>query len=118
MISICIASKALCKENREISVRLVLPLDEKTIWNCVEKTETQSLDDCFIVTSFSDSKGIDNFLSDIMLWDEDVFTLNYFARLLETMTKTETERFLYETYNQGFGCISEAVQWFLKEVSL
>lgn len=112
MISTCIASKALCKENKEISVRLVLPMDEKEIWSCIEKTEMSSLDDCVILNAFSDINKVDDFLKKISLLNEDIFNLNYFAGLLETMNKAEKEKFCNELKFYGIGSLGEAVQLF------
>ena len=45
MIRLYVASEKLVKEEKDICVRLVLPVEEKDIWIALQKAEMESLDD-------------------------------------------------------------------------
>ena len=48
MIRLYVASEKLVKEEKDICVRLVLPVEENEIWIALQKAEMESLDDCEI----------------------------------------------------------------------
>ena len=48
MIRLYVASAKLVKEEKDICVRLVLPVEENEIWIALQKAEMESLDDCEI----------------------------------------------------------------------
>lgn len=89
MIRLYIASKKLTEQDKDICVRLTLPAEENEIWMAMQKAEMESVDDCELSEVCCDYQEADNFLNGLEIWDVDIFTLNQYAKLLESMTETE-----------------------------
>ena len=62
MIRLYVASEKLVKEEKEICVRLVLPVEENEIWIALQKAEMESLDDCEISDVECDVEEAQEFL--------------------------------------------------------
>ena len=89
MIRLYVASEKLGKEEKEICVRLVLPVEEKDIWIALQKAELVSLDDCEISDVECDLEEAQAFLCSLEISKASIFELNIFAGLLAALPKEE-----------------------------
>ena len=89
MIRLYVASEKLVKEEKDICVRLVLPVEENEIWIALEKTEMESLDDCEISDVECDVEEAQEFLCSLEISRVNIFELNVFAGLLSALPEDE-----------------------------
>ena len=89
MIRLYVASKKLVKEEKDLCVRLVLPMEETEIWTALQKTEMTCLDDCEISDIACDIAEANEFLQSLEHDRLDVFELNVFAGLLSALPQNE-----------------------------
>ena len=89
MIRLYVASKKLVKEEKEICVKLVLPVEEKEIWIALQKAEMESLDDCEISEVECDLEEAQEFLCSLDISNINIFELNVFAGLLCALPEDE-----------------------------
>lgn len=89
MIRLYVASEKLMKEEKDICVRLVLPVEENEIWIALEKTEMESLDDCEISEVECNVEEAQEFLCSLEISRVNIFELNVFAGLLSALPEDE-----------------------------
>lgn len=89
MIRLYVASEKLVKEEKDICVKLVLPVEENEIWIALEKTEMESLDDCEISDVECDVEEAQEFLCSLEISRVNIFELNVFAGLLSALPEDE-----------------------------
>lgn len=80
MIRLYVASEKLVKEEKDICVRLVLPVEENEIWIALQKAEMESLDDCEISDVECDVEEAQEFLCSLEISKANIFELNVFCR--------------------------------------
>ena len=89
MIRLYVASEKLVKEEKDICVRLVLPVEENEIWIALQKAEMESLDDCEISDVECDIEEAQEFLCSLEISKANIFELNVFAGLLSALPEDE-----------------------------
>ena len=89
MIRLYVASEKLVKEEKDICVRLVLPVEENEIWIALQKAEMESLDDCEISDVECDVEEAQEFLCSLEISKAKIFELNVFAGLLSALPEDE-----------------------------
>ncbi|BFL17568.1 hypothetical protein K190097F3_30690 [Enterocloster clostridioformis] len=89
MIRLYVASEKLVKEEKDICVRLVLPVEENEIWIALQKAEMESLDDCEISDVECDVEEAQEFLCSLEISRVNIFELNVFAGLLSALPEDE-----------------------------
>ena len=83
MIRLYVASEKLVKEEKDICVRLVLPVEENEIWIALQKAEMESLDDCEISDVECDVEEAQEFLCSLEISRVNIFELNVLSALPE-----------------------------------
>lgn len=89
MIRLYVASEKLVKEEKDICVRLVLPVEENEIWIALQKAEMESLDECEISDVECDVEEAQEFLCSLEISRVNIFELNVFAGLLSALPEDE-----------------------------
>ena len=89
MIRLYVASEKLVKEEKDICIRLVLPVEENEIWIALQKAEMESLDDCEISDVECDVEEAQEFLCSLEISKANIFELNVFAGLLSALPEDE-----------------------------
>ena len=89
MIRLYVASEKLVKEEKDICVRLVLPVEENEIWIALQKAEMESLDECEISDVECDVEEAQEFLRSLEISKANIFELNVFAGLLSALPEDE-----------------------------
>ena len=109
MIRLYVASERLIKEEKDISVRLVLPVEEKEIWIAFQKAEMESLDDCEISDVECDVEEAQEFLCSLDLSNANIFELNVFAGLLSALPEDELRLYREKLKDKQPKSLEEAI---------
>ncbi|MCJ7855389.1 hypothetical protein MUJ63_03650 [Lachnospiraceae bacterium NSJ-143] len=118
MILLYIASEELSRQDRDICVRMKLPASKDDIWRAAEKAEIESLDDCELLEVCCDLQEADSFLHSLEIWNNDIFELNYFGSLLDSLECQERNIFLEKVKSGQFKDVAEANRWIFSEDSM
>ena len=81
MIRLYVASEKLVKEEKEVCVRLVLPVEENEIWIALQKAEMESSADCEISDVECDIEEAQELLCSWEISKANTLALNAFAGL-------------------------------------
>ena len=109
MIRLYVASEKLVKEEKDICVRLVLPVEENEIWIALQKAEMESLDDCEISDVECDVEEAQEFLCSLEISKANIFELNVFAGLLSALQEDELMLYRKKLKDQQPKSLEEAV---------
>ena len=109
MIRLYVASEKLVKEEKDICVRLVLPVEENEIWIALQKAEMESLDDCEISDVECDVEEAQEFLCSLEISKANIFELNVFAGLLSALPEDELMLYRKKLKDQQPKNLEEAI---------
>ena len=109
MIRLYVASEKLVKEEKDICVRLVLPVEENEIWIALQKAEMESLDDCEISDVECDVEEAQEFLCSLEISKANIFELNVFAGLLSALPEGELMLYRKKLKDQQPKSLEEAI---------
>lgn len=109
MIRLYVASEKLVKEEKDICVRLVLPVEENEIWIALQKAEMESLDDCEISDVECDVEEAQEFLCSLEISKANIFELNVFAGLLSALPEDELMLYRKKLKDQQPKSLEEAI---------
>lgn len=109
MIRLYVASEKLVKEEKDICVRLVLPVEENEIWIALQKAEMESLDDCEISDVECDVEEAQEFLCSLEISRVNIFELNVFAGLLSALPEDELMLYRKKLKDQQPKSLEEAI---------
>ena len=109
MIRLYVASEKLVKEEKDICVRLVLPVEENEIWIALQKAEMESLDDCEISDVECDIEEAQEFLCSLEISRANIFELNVFAGLLSALPEDELRLYREKLKDKQPKSLEEAI---------
>ena len=114
MIRLYVASEKLVKEEKDICVRLVLPVEENEIWIALQKAEMESLDDCEISDVECDVEEAQEFLCSLEISRVNIFELNVFAGLLSALPEDELRLYREKLKDKQPKSLEEAIYEILR----